>query len=404
MPLSSLLCLNSVRPSTLEWLWPGRLPRGKLAVLDGDPGCGKSLLTIDLAARLSRGLPLPNGEERSPAQRTLFLNAEDAVEDTLLPRLQAAGADLQNVFCIGGGQPQAAEASAFELPRDLPELESRLAEHRIDLLVIDPLVAFLSPGCSMTHDQTVRRALVLLAVVAARRNATVLLVRHLTKRGGSSSLYRGSGSIGVIGSVRSGLLAARHPKRNGYGVLASSKANLGEPAPSLLYQIRHSADGLPTVVWQGPIEMGADELCHPTEQAEPGLLRAAEWLLQALASGPRPAKELLHESQAAGFSERTLARTKHHLKIASNVATANGKRCWIWSPPVEPRSASLPPDRVRALDDLPPLDLSPLESSVERETISPFAAHPSAQEQLARAEKTLLGGMNRKGVGMEDER
>ena len=139
MQLSAVGDLES-RP--VSWLWPGRLALGKLAMLDGDPGLGKSLVTLDLCARLSKGRSFPDGAT-GPGGAALVLNGEDSAEDTIRPRLQALGADLKRVFVLRAEDTSAGEP--LRLPEHTATLDDALARTRARLLVIDPIVAFLDP-------------------------------------------------------------------------------------------------------------------------------------------------------------------------------------------------------------------------------------------------------------------
>ena len=350
IPNSSLLTLQSIQTAPVGWLWPGYLPLGKLVLLDGDAGCGKSLLTIDLAARLSCGRPLPNGAQSPEIRRSLFLNAEDSIEDTLVPRLQAAGADLQHVMCMAGADGR---RNGLQFPRDSQELESLLVVERIGLVVIDPLVAFMPL-------QSIRKTMSSLAEIAERCCATILLVRHLTKRSNVQALYRGIGPIDVVAGVRASLLACRHPDRPGFGILATSKGNLGVTPPSLCYEIIPESTTC-AIAWHGPFGMNADQLvgAEPKKREAPSVLRACDWLLRYLAQGPRSALEVLGAAEAEHISERTLDRAKKNLGIQSKIESSNGRSCWMWMLPV-PRPLSvkekLDQELMQLLNDVyPPL-------------------------------------------------
>lgn len=345
--------LAHVRAETLRWLWRPFLPRGKLTLLDGDPGVGKSLLTIDLAARLSRGGPLPDGTPAARPHTVLLLNAEDSAADTTRPRAVAAGADLDRLGVI---------ASADRLPRlpdCLPDLERLIAAHRADLLVIDPLMAFLPPRVSANLDQCVRTALTPLAQLAERTDCGILLVRHLRKQQTAKAVRRGQGSMGIVGAVRSGLLAGPHPADPALGVLAVVKSNLAGAVPSLGYRVVSGPTGLPVVEWAGPADVSADgmggkppERLHPREWA--GL-----WLQQQLANGPKRSTELLTAATEAGIPEATLKRAKAAGGVESHqVKTADGRREWYWYDPdaTWPADAPFKKPRRYEYDPLPPLD------------------------------------------------
>src|SRR5262249_47866300 len=199
---------------------PNYLPRGALVVLDGDPECGKSMLTVDVAARVSRGGDWPDGSPAGPPGQAILFAAEDARARVVRPRLLAAGADPNRVFVFG--TPDSADRPP-SLPRDLPEVAALVELVTPDLLVFDPLPYFLSGGVSMS---IVRSVLGALAELAARQDVTIVLVRHLTKRRGMKALYRGLGAIGIVGAARAGLLTARDPADASRFVLTPTKSNL----------------------------------------------------------------------------------------------------------------------------------------------------------------------------------
>jgi hypothetical protein len=223
---------SAVEAKPVRWLWPGWLPEGVLVVLDGDPGVGKSTLTVDLAARLSRG------ELAGRPVTTILVNGEDTAEHTVRPRLGRAGADLDRVVLWKFDH-------SFSLPKDIDRLREAIREHGAGLLVIDPLTAFLGADASAAGDQTVRRALMPLIRLAAETSCTILIVRHLRKQNGRA-LYRGLGSIGIVGAARVGWLLGNHPRGEGLRVLTATKMNLAEcPAP----RVFRTGDG--TVTWVG---------------------------------------------------------------------------------------------------------------------------------------------------------
>jgi hypothetical protein len=341
--------LARVQAETVGWLWRPFLPRGKLALLDGDPGVGKSLLTIDLASRLSRGGPLPDGSPADRPHTVLLLNAEDSAADTTRPRAVAAGADLDRLGVVSGLDRLPL------LPDCLPDLERLIAARRADLLVIDPLMAFLPPKVSANLDQCVRTALTPLAQLAERTDCGILLVRHLRKITGGRAVRRGQGSMGIVGAVRTGLLAGPHPVDSSLGVLAVVKSNLAGAVPSQTYRIAAGATGLPLVEWVGPVDVSADgvggkppERLHPREWA--GL-----WLQQQLASGPTRAAEVLTAATEAGIPEATLRRAKGVIGVESHqVKGADGRREWYWYDPDAPWPADAPFKKPRVFE-LPPL-------------------------------------------------
>ena len=201
----NLVRASEVVPETMTWLWEGYIPAGKITLVDGDPGEGKSTLTLDIAARVSRGGPMPD-RSAGGSGTVLIMSAEDGVADTIVPRLSAAGANLRRVHILtevrGVSDDGKIVTRPVELPGDLPIVERIIREHRVVLVVIDPLMAYLSGTVNSFRDQDVRRALHPLAQLAETTGATFVVVRHLNKSAGGKAMYRGGGSIGIGGAAR----------------------------------------------------------------------------------------------------------------------------------------------------------------------------------------------------------
>ena len=219
----ALVPVDQVVPERVDWLWQGRLARGKVTVVDGDPGLGKSTITADLAARISTGSPMPDGSRLSGSADVIPLSAEDGVADTIRPRLEAAGADLTRVHAV-----DISAADPMVLPSGIGDLERAVTATGAVLVVIDPFVAFLSDDVNSYRDQDVRRVLAALAALAARTGVCVLLVRHLTKSTGGPAIYRGGGSIDRNHARLSA--HARRVARRGPHQLARCSERLGRPA------------------------------------------------------------------------------------------------------------------------------------------------------------------------------
>jgi RecA-family ATPase len=199
MPAIRSKPVSQLSPSPIRWLWEPYLARGALAVLDGDPEIGKSLITIDLAARLSRGIALPGGAVSGRPHVTILLGTEDNAADTITPRVLAAAADPERVIV-----PEEEDVANLSFPANIPELEELIRAHVADLVVLDPIVAFLPSNLSSATDHGVRMSLKPLADLARRTDCAILLVRHLRKKEGGRALYRGLGSIGFVAAARTG--------------------------------------------------------------------------------------------------------------------------------------------------------------------------------------------------------
>ncbi len=344
--------LSEIPVETLRWLWKPYLPRGKLVLLDGDPGLGKSLVALDVAARLGRAADWPNGEPGDSPGATIFLNAEDAAADTVRPRAEAAGADLDRLVVV-----DRIDDRAPRLPDDVPALDELVREHAAALVVIDPILAFLPPSVAANSDQCVRRALGRLAELAARTGAAVVLVRHLNKRASAPALHRGTGSTGIIAAARAGLLVAPHPLDPSLRILSVTKTNLADPPPSLGFRIRSDALGRPVLDWLGPQAFTANQICRPETASVPVTPRdrAVIWLTAELAHGPRPATELYEAAARAGIPDRTLERAKKELRVQSHRVPRGKVTVSYWSDPSAawPKDAPIKePSRLPELEEL----------------------------------------------------
>jgi hypothetical protein len=347
-----LVHLDHVDVSPVRWLWPGRLPLGKLVVLDGDPGLGKSALTLDLAARVSAHRPMPDGAAADldgPAG-VVRLSAEDGLADTIRPRLEAAGADLARVAALTlvadapstrrGRRPASPAASRLPTLADFDAIRRAIIRVGAALVVVDPIMAYLPRGVDSGKDADVRALLTQLAALADAEQVTILAVRHLNKSGAGNPLYRGGGSIGIIGAARSGLLVAPDvdDPSNARRVLASTKANLARAPVSLAYHLEAADNGALRVAWDGPTEHTASGLLDAARQREhdrpTAVGDACAVLQQILADGPLPAAPVLQETRASGVSLRTLRRAAALLGIRPR---KDGHSGWTWSLPIAQR-------------------------------------------------------------------
>jgi RecA-family ATPase len=332
--------LSDVEPERVTWLWGGYLPLGKLVTLDGDPGVGKSTVTIDIAARVTAGTSMPDGS--APVKgAVLMLSAEDGLADTIRPRLDAAGADPAQVITITGittaGEDGDLYSRTVEIPRDLPAVEQVIRQNHVVLVVVDVLMAYLSGDVNSHRDQDVRRALHVLGAVAERCGCCVVVLRHLNKSPGGNALYRGGGSIGIIGAARAGFMCGRDPddETGTRRVFANVKMNVAAEPPSLAYQLVYDEqNGVARVDWLGSTGHRAADLLSDPDGQEDRTDRdaAADWLTGYLTDlgGEDAAKDIKHAARAAGFSERTLDRARKRAGVTTGRNGFGKGAVYVW--------------------------------------------------------------------------
>lgn len=332
-----LKSFDEIPDEAIEWLWPGRIPFGKITIIDGEPGVSKSTLTCDIAARASNGDAFPG--ENSPMtgpQRVIMLSGEDGAGDTVKPRLRSHGAEMSHVYVWEG--PSALHDGQWKkrfpsFPSCAVDLEEGVNEVEAKLVVIDPLAAFFDADIMTNNDASVRRALASLAGLAQRTGAAILLVRHLNKNTANNAINRGGGSIGIIGAARSAMVAANDPKDPSRRILAPVKQNLAKmPLGSLAYVVdSDDANKCPHIRWDGSVDITADELLSSQHsKAEPSAVDAAEeWLSDYLSTGPRTNDEVTNVGKMEGHSWASIRRASARLDVTKK-NTGRGTP-WIWS-------------------------------------------------------------------------
>jgi hypothetical protein len=322
--------LSDVEPEHVAWLWPGRIPLGKLTMTDGDPGLGKSTLILgEIAARVTTGSPWPDGQP-CPQGAVVLLTAEDGLADTIRPRLDAHGADASRVFAFDAVEYGPDDERPPSLALDVARIEEAVVREGALLVVVDVLMAFLGSRTDSYRDQDVRAALSPLVKMAERTGCAVICLRHLSKSGGANALYRGGGSIGIIGAARSGLLVAPDPEDDTRRVLAVTKCNLAAPVPALAFRLTPDDErGCARIAWEGETaHTAADLLAIPDEEDRSAGDEAADFLRDLLAAGPVPSKKVKAAARAAGIAERTLNRAKKRAGVVSEKAGLT--EGWVW--------------------------------------------------------------------------
>ena len=334
-----VVSLADVQAERIDWLWDGYLPLGKVVVLDGDPGVGKSTVTLDIAARTSTGSPMPDGTAGVKGG-VLIMSAEDGLADTIRPRLDAAGADPARVIAITEMTYNTADgplSRPVTIPGDLAVIEGIIAGHDVRLVVVDVLMAYLSGDVNAHRDQDIRRALHVMSGLAERTRCCVIVLRHLNKSGGSNAVYRGGGSIGIIGAARAGFMCGRDPddETGQLRVFANIKMNIAAEPPALGYRlVPDELHGCGRIEWLGQSDHRASDLLGDPSREDDRSERdeAADWLVAYLTDlgGEAAAKDVKKAAIAAGFAERTLARARDKAGVTTGRTGFGKGAVYVW--------------------------------------------------------------------------
>ena len=298
------LRLSDVATTSIEWLWPGYIAAGKITMIDGEPGVGKSTLAMDVAARLTTHGTMPDGT-RGLTGGVVLLSAEEGMGDTVRPRFEALGGNPTRV-CIPSLD------GSLKLPDCVEWLEQAIADVTARLVVIDPVMSYLPGTLNSWSDQDVRAALDPLAQLAQRTGVAIVAIRHLNKKEGQSALNRGGGSTAFAAVARAAFLVGVDPSAQDRRVFAPVKFNLGRRPPSQAFRIG-DAGGNATLVWEGLSLLTADDLVRPRPPGKLG--EATQFVSETLSQGPMPTKELEERAHQAGIAPRTLARARKELHV-----------------------------------------------------------------------------------------
>ncbi len=324
---------TKVTTEPVEWVWWQRIPRGELVWIDGDPGEGKSYLTIELAARLTKGDPLPGDHrERRRQMNVLIINEEDSHTKTIKPRLEKCGANMERVYWL-----PMPEEKPFNLDDKTHQelLRDVIKQYKIGLVVIDPADTFTSRN--LTKKSEARAFTNPLMFIAHETDTTILLTRHLTKPGEATKNYRpihrGAGDMSLIGAARSALLVERDPDDpETTRLLFHTKSNLGPLAPTLTFRIENDGSGIGHFAW-GSIRP------DPTPNAVIGRAddkpktkrEEAKQFLQKLL--PKHGGQMRHadiekQREAKHISRSTLHRAREDLGIQIEGGTGGAESVW----------------------------------------------------------------------------
>jgi RecA-family ATPase len=330
--------MRDIKPRPIEWLWPGRIACGKVTLLAGDPGLGKSMLTVALASHVSNGSPWP--VDASPCRRggVIMLSAEDDPEDTIRPRLDAAGADINRVHCIHAVRVQDREKGIkerpFNLDKDLDALDRMLARYAggIDLVTVDPISAYLG-GTDSHNNADIRGLLSPLSTLASKHRVAVVAVTHLNKSAQANIMYRATGSLAFVAASRAVFGVVKDPDDPSRRLLLPIKNNLGDDRTGYAYTISTADNDAPVIRWEpDAVETTLEEMADAvTERKQRPVELIKAWLTDLLSHGPMLASEIHEKADTARHVWVTVKRAKKDLGIESIKKRFDGQ--WEWRLP-----------------------------------------------------------------------
>lgn len=314
-----IIRMSDVELTPVEWLWKPYLPFGKLSVLQGNPGEGKTYFAMHLAAACTNGKLLPNMERMEPFN-VIYQTAEDGLGDTVKPRLIEAGADLDRVLVI--------DDSEVQLTLSDERIEKAIIENNARLVIIDPIQAYLGADVDMNRANEVRPIFMRLGQVAQRTGCAILLIGHLNKAAGMQSLQRGLGSIDIAAAVRSVMFIGKLKHDPTMRILTHEKSSLAPPGASLAFSLGDEGG----FRWVGEYDITADEMLSGIEpQRETKTQQAKDLICALLAGGKQVLSEDIDKAALErGIPGRTVRDAKRELGDALKSKIVEGRKKVFW--------------------------------------------------------------------------
>ena len=320
-----LIHMEDVVSKEVEWLWYPYIPYGKITIIEGDPGEGKTTLVLKLAAAFSRGLPLPcNDDKEYEPIHIIYQTAEDGIEDTIKPRLEKAGADCSMIRVI--------DETDKELSMTDDRLEQAIIETKARLIILDPIQAYIGATVDMHRANEIRPVLKHLGIIAEKHNCAIILIGHMNKASGSKSTYRGLGSIDIQATARSVLLVARLRDKPNIRIMAHDKSSLAPAGDAIGFEMTED-NGMVCI---GPYDITIDELLSGNEGRGKKKLDIAENFIKEYFGSNKviPSNEIMMEAAKRSIKRNTLLSAKKKLGITSDKEKAeDGTIYWTWVMP-----------------------------------------------------------------------
>ena len=299
---SKLIRMSDIETEQVRWLWYPFIPYGKVTIIQGDPGEGKTSFVLAMIALLTTGKPLPGEDIAAEPIRVIYQSAEDGLADTIKPRLEMSGADCSRVLVI--------DESDKELTLCDERLEQAVQETGAKLIVLDPLQAYLGDNVDMHRANEVRPIFKRLCAMADRTGCAIILIGHMNKAQGLKSSYRGLGSIDFRAAARSVLLVGRLKSDPTVRVVAHDKSSLAPEGKSIAF----SLDAENGFQWIGYCDISVDDVLSGTGSVQTKTALMEDELRRMLTK-PVPAEEVFRRAAELGISERTVNIAKKNVGI-----------------------------------------------------------------------------------------
>ncbi|MFH1365914.1 MAG: AAA family ATPase [Patescibacteria group bacterium] len=335
-------CFADIQSVPISWLWRGRIALGKLTMIAGDPGLGKSLVTATLAAHVSKGYAWPVDQSVPPVGDIILISAEDDPADTIKPRLEAAGADCARVHVVEAIQEETVDTESgstqrmFSFKRDIATLGDLLSSlPNCRLVIIDPISAYLDSTDS-NNNSDIRGLLAPLSELASNHKAAIVLVSHLNKNSGGNASYRVMGSLAFTAAVRTAYIVTKDKENLERRLLMPLKNNIAKDKTGLAYAIVEAENGQPVIAWESePVEITTEEALEFSQSTEQHTTNdeAVNFLIDLLANGPVKADVAIKEAQKIGIGSKPLRNARIKLGIKPKKSSSFEDGYWVWKLP-----------------------------------------------------------------------
>lgn len=307
-----IISLDNIESREVEWLWKPYIPLGKLTIIEGDPGSGKTMLALRLASQLSKGVALPFVEEHKEPMNIIYQTVEDAYDDTIKPRLEKMYGNYANIHFID-------ESKDFLCMSD-ERIEEAIIRTNAKLLVLDPVQSYLGANVNINSANEVRSALNNLVEIAKRTGCAIILISHLNKKNSSKAIGRHIGTMDLTATARSVLLVGDIKDQDGMRAMAHVKSSLCKKGKTLQFEITDNG-----FIWHGESDLSEEEILAGVALKTKKQI-AMDFIEEMLVDGPRTPEDIYSKGKQYNISKRTIDEAKKVLDVKS-VRIGNG---WYW--------------------------------------------------------------------------